>query len=136
MYDMVIWPAMTYETIAWHQPQGQDGLNQRLNVALAPFQNQCLQIITGAYQAAPASILEVETHVPPLNLYLDFMVARTTQHLEDSGMAAKIEKACQEVCCYLQTHDQNQQRYFTEYIHPWPLLSGWQSEWTQDGQTA
>ena len=40
---------MTYGAIAWHQPQGQDGLNQGLNEALAPFQNQCLQVITGAY---------------------------------------------------------------------------------------
>ena len=42
VYSMVIWPAMTYEAIAWHQPQGQDGLNWRLNETLALFQNQCL----------------------------------------------------------------------------------------------
>lgn len=27
MYSMVIQPAMIYGAIAWHQPQGQDGLN-------------------------------------------------------------------------------------------------------------
>ena len=127
---------MTYGVIAWHQPQGQEGLNQGLNGALAPLQNQCLQVMTGAYQATPASTLEAEAHIPPLNLYLDSMVARATQCLEDSGMAAKIERACQEVRCYLQTRGQNQWRYFTEYIHPQPLRWGWQSEWTQDGQTA
>ena len=42
VYDMVIQPAMIYETIAWHQPQSQNELNQRLDGALAPFQNQCL----------------------------------------------------------------------------------------------
>ena len=37
VYGMVIQPAMTYGAIAWHQPRGQDGLNQGLNGALAPF---------------------------------------------------------------------------------------------------
>ena len=63
------------------------------------------------------------------------MMARATQCLEDSEMAAKIERACQEVCCYLQMHGQNQQRYFTEYIHPQPLPWGWQTEWIQNDQT-
>ena len=49
VYDMVIQPAMAYEAIAWHQPQGQNGLNQGLDGALAPFQNQCLWVMTGAY---------------------------------------------------------------------------------------
>ena len=68
--------------------------------------------MTEAYQATPASTLEAEAHVPLLNLYLDSMVIWATQHLEDS------ERACQEVHHYLQTHGQNQQRHFTEYIHP------------------
>ena len=136
VYGMVIRSAMIYGAIAWHQPQGQEGLNQGLNGALAPLQNQCLQVMTGAYQAAPESTLEVEAHVPLLNLYLDSMVARATQCLEDSGMAAKIEWACQGAHHYLWTRGQNQRRYFTKYIHPQPLPQGWQSEWTQDGQTA
>ena len=51
-------------------------------------------------------------------------------------MTVKIEWACQEVHCYLWMRGQNQQRYFTKYIHPQPLPQGWQSEWIQDGQTA
>ena len=97
MYSMIIQSAMIYGVITWHQSQSQDGLNQGLNGALAPFQNQCLQIITEAYQAAPASTLEAKAHVSPLNLYLDSMMARAIQCLEDSEMAAKIEQACQEV---------------------------------------
>ena len=56
-----------------------------------------LQVITRAYQAAPTSTLDAEAHVPPLNLYMDPMVAWATQCLENSGTAAKIERACQEV---------------------------------------
>ena len=97
VYGMIIQPAMIYGAIAWHQPQGQDELNQGLNGALAPFQNQCLQVITGAYQATPASTLEMEAHVPLLNLYLDSMMAWATQRLQDSEMAAKIKQACQKV---------------------------------------
>ena len=57
VYGMVIRPAMTHGAIAWHQPQSQDGLNRGLNGALAPFQNRCLRVITGAYRATPASTL-------------------------------------------------------------------------------
>lgn len=94
VYSMVIRPAMTYGALAWHQPRGNRGLNQGLSGALAPFQNQCLRVMTGAYRATPVSTLEAEAYVPPLNLYLDSMVARATQRLEDSGMAVKIEGAC------------------------------------------
>ena len=116
---------MTYGAIAWHQPRGQDGLNRGIVGSLAPFQNQCLRVITGAYQAAPISTLEAEAYVPPLNLYLDSLVARATQRLEDSGMAAKIEGACREVRRHLRAHGQNQRRHFTQYIHPEPLPQGW-----------
>ena len=136
VYSMVIRPAMTYGAIAWHQPQGRAGLNRGPSGALAPFQNQCLRVVTGAYRAAPVSTLEAEAYVPPLNLYLDSLVARTTQRLEDSGMAAKIEGACREVRHYLRAHGQNRRRRFTEYIHPQPMPWGWHSEWTWRGQTA
>ena len=136
VYGMVIRPAMTYGAIAWHQPQGITGLHQGLNRTLAPYQNHCLRVITGAYQATPASTLEAETYIPPLNLHLDSLVARTTQCLEDSGMAAKIEGACQAVRRNLRAHGQNQRRPYTQYIHPHPLPRGWQSQWTQDSHPA
>ena len=37
LYDMVIWLAMTYGAITWHQPWCQNGLNQGLNEVLAPI---------------------------------------------------------------------------------------------------
>ena len=64
------------------------------------------------------------------------MVARATQCLEDSGMTAKIKRACQEIHHYLQTRGQNQRKHLSEYIHPKPLPWGWQSGWIQGGQTA
>ena len=136
MYSMVIQPVITYGALAWHQSQSHHDLNQSSTGALAPFQNQCLCVIMRAYQAALISTLEAEIYVPSLNLHLDFLMAWATQCLEDSGMAAKIEEACQEVCCYLWAHSQNQQRHFTQYIHPQPLPQGQQLEWTQDSQTA
>ena len=135
MYDMVIWPVMIYGAIAWHQSWGQNKLNQRLDEALASFQNQCLWIMTEAYQATPASILETEAHVPLLNLYLDFMMAQTIQCLENSEMAVKIERACQEIHHYLQTCDQNQWKHLSEYIHPKSLPKRWQTGWIQNDQT-
>ena len=136
VYGMVIRPAMTYGALAWHQPRGLAGINQGPNRTLAPYQNRCLRVITGAYRATPASTLEAEAYVPPLNLYLDSLVARATQRLEDSGMAAKIEGACQAARRNLRAHGQNQRRPCTQYIHPQPLPRGWQSQWTQDGHPA
>lgn len=136
VYSMVIRPAMTYGAIAWHQPRGQEGFNWGPSGTLATFQNKCLRVVTGAYRAAPVSTLEAEAYVPPLNLYLDSQVARATQRLEDSGMAAKMEGACREVRHYLRAHGQNRRRRFTEYIHPQPMPWGWQSQWTRRGQTA
>ena len=65
-------------------------------IALAPYQNKCLRVITGAYRA-PATTLEAEAYIPPLNLHLDSLVARANQRLENSGMGAKIEKSCKEI---------------------------------------
>ena len=136
MYSMIIQPVMIYKIIAWHQSQSQNELNWELNKTLVSFQNQCLWVITEAYWAAPASILKTEIYVSSLNLYLDFMIAWAIQHLEDSKTTAKIEQACHEICWYLQIHDQNQWRFFTEYIHLQPLAWGWQSGWIQNDQTA
>ena len=136
VYSMIIRPAMTYGALAWHQHRGHQCLTQGPAEALAPFPNQCLRVTIGAYRTAPISTLEAEAYVPPLNLYLDSLVARATQRLEDSGMAAKIEGACREVRRYLRAHGQNQRRRFTQYIHPQPLPQGWQLEWTQSSQAA
>lgn len=65
--------------------------------------------------------LDAEAYVRPLNFYLDSLVARATQRLEDGGMATRIEGACWENRRYLQAHGQNKQRHFTQYIHPQPL---------------
>ena len=51
-------------------------------------------------------------------------------------MTAKIEGACQEARRFLRMRGQNRRRPFTEHIHPQLLPRGWQSEWTQGGQTA
>lgn len=126
VYGTVVQPAMTYRALAWHQPQGQGSPTGGPVAALAPYQNKCLQVITGAYHAAPATTLEAEAYLLPLNLHLNSLVARAAQHLEDSGMAAKIESSCKEVRRYLRTHGQNWRQSFTEFIHPKPLPRGWQ----------
>jgi hypothetical protein len=46
------------------------------------MQGQCLRVITGAYKATATEALEIETHVPPLDLYAEEMVARTTARLK------------------------------------------------------
>ena len=85
---------MTYGALAWNQPYGLYGLGRDLAGRMPLLQNQCLQVITGAHRVTPVSTLEVETYIPPLNLYLGPLVARATQRLGNSGIAGKIEGAC------------------------------------------
>jgi len=44
-------------------------------VKLAKIQNKCLRAIAGAYKATPTSVLETETFIPPLDLYLNERLA-------------------------------------------------------------
>ena len=52
-----------------------------------------LRTVAGAYKATPTRILEVETCIPPLNIYLDSRVAAFRQRLRISGTGRVIERA-------------------------------------------
>ena len=42
---------------------------------LAKIQNKCLQVLAGAYRATPTTVLETETSIPSLDLYLNNRLA-------------------------------------------------------------
>ncbi len=58
----------------------------------------------GAYKATPIRMLETESYVPPLDLWLNGQVARFQAWLERLGIAQKIREACSTIrtrilCC-------------------------------------
>src|SRR6266511_5469802 len=87
---------MTYGAGIWHIPS----LENRMRPAgaarhLSKYQNKCLRTVAGAYKATPTRILEVETCIPPLNIYLDSRVAAFRQRLRILGIGRVIERACE-----------------------------------------
>jgi hypothetical protein len=61
---------------------------------LVGIQDKCLRVVAGAYRATPIRSLEVETHVPPIDLYLDSRLAAFQNRLANPSVGQLIEKTC------------------------------------------
>ena len=61
---------------------------------LQPIQNKCLRVVAGAYKATPIRALEIETYIPPLDLYLDGRLAAFRDQLANSQVGQSIQEAC------------------------------------------
>jgi hypothetical protein len=100
IYSMVIRPALTYGSAVWHPPQSGLLIDEGMRPSKSPaaklrtIQNKCLRVIAGAYKATPIAVLETETFVPPLNLYLDAKLAQFRLRHKESGMEELVKNAC------------------------------------------
>jgi hypothetical protein len=65
-----------------------------LAARLQKQQNQGLHTVLGVYRVTPARMLETESYVPPLDLWLNGQVARVQARLERSGIAQEIRDVC------------------------------------------
>ena len=75
VYTAVIQLAMTYRASIWHtlsEPKKRKSAGPIAKLIM--LQNRCLRSITGAYKATNIRVLEAETGVIPLDLYLDQIV--------------------------------------------------------------
>lgn len=92
VYNMVIRPAVSYGSLAWHQPRTRHGARTLEGPVrkLAPKQNECLRRVAVAYRATPVSTLETETFTEPLDLHIDRKVARAAQRIEESDLGRQI----------------------------------------------
>jgi hypothetical protein len=79
IYNAIIRPAIAYRAAIWYTPTPTEGPKSSKPagpaVKLAKIQNKCLRVIAGAYKATPTSVLETETSIPPLDLYLNKRLA-------------------------------------------------------------
>jgi hypothetical protein len=95
VYSAVVRPSLAYGAAVWHFPtKGPNGKAQGMAAKLAGIQNKCLRIVAGAYRATPIQTLEVETHIPPIDLYFDSQLAAFQNRLASSDVGQLIEKAC------------------------------------------
>jgi hypothetical protein len=87
VYSAVVRPTLAYRAAIWRSPaKGLDGKAQGIATKPEGIQNKYLRVVAGAYRATPIRTLEVETHVPPIDLYLDSRLAAFQNRLASSGV--------------------------------------------------
>ena len=86
LYTKVVRSTIAYGASAYHQPTPVGDKPHGLAVRLEKEQNGCLQVVAGAYKATPVRNLEVETLLPPLDLYLNKRLAEFEGRLAQSGL--------------------------------------------------
>jgi len=74
-YICGIRPILTYGSAVWWK-----GSRTHVNT-LAPVQNRALRLITGGFRTSPTNALEVESSVPPIDLFLDYLRTRAATRI-------------------------------------------------------
>jgi hypothetical protein len=74
VYQVVVRSALLYRAAIWHQPTN-TSKPKGLAAKLTKLQNQGLHIVLGAFKATPIRQLEIESYVPPLDLWLNERIA-------------------------------------------------------------
>jgi ribonuclease HI len=93
VYATVVRPSLTFGCNTWYTPKGLPGHRKGLVNKLQSIQGKCLRIAAGAYRATATEALEVETFTPPIDLYMETQVARTTLRLRSCKSRAVEEHA-------------------------------------------
>ena len=76
IYTSIVRPMLTYGASSWHTPtRGTNKAPKGIAGKLSNIQNKCLRTVAGAFRATPTYSLEVETFVPPIDLYLNSRIA-------------------------------------------------------------
>src|SRR5437667_11655526 len=86
LYTKVVRSTIAYRALVYHQPTLIGGKPYGLAVRLEKEQNGCLQVVVGAYKATLVRNLEVETLMPPLDLYLNKRLAEFENWLAQWGL--------------------------------------------------
>ena len=88
LYTAVTVPRMLYGLVAWYKPvrPHPDNPHRRLGSVgiankLGKVQRLASKIITGAFRTTPSTVLEYHAGLPPIHLYLNYAVHRSTLRL-------------------------------------------------------
>jgi hypothetical protein len=80
-YCTTVRPAITFGCNAWYTPAGAKGYRKGIAAKLQSIQGKCLRTVAGAYKATSTEALEIETYIPPLDLFTEENVTRTSTKL-------------------------------------------------------
>lgn len=95
LYSTIVRPALTYGSSIWAETGTTGNIPERIVNPLKSIQRRCLLSITGAYKSTSARVLQHETSILPMEIYLK---NRRVQHAgltRDSAVQGTIEKTCQ-----------------------------------------
>jgi hypothetical protein len=108
IYNAVVRPAWMYGAKVWCHPaalhHGRKGTIKKLQT----IQNNCLRRISGAYRATPQDILELETGIPPVDIYLETRLLSQCEKYAASPGAKIVAAACHKIRNRLQNRTQNE----------------------------
>ncbi|KAI0994032.1 hypothetical protein K3495_g14152 [Podosphaera aphanis] len=94
LYNTIVRPALTYGSPVWAETGTTGEIPQRIVKPLQSIQRKYLQTITGAYKSTSTRVLEQETSILPMGIYLK---NRRVQHAgltRNSPVQGTIEKTC------------------------------------------
>lgn len=97
VYSAVVRPAMSYGSAVWHSLPEHNNLPKIATSKVSVIQNKCLGVVLGAYKATPIQVLEAETYVPPMSLYLKHLQIKARYRLRVSEQSKFIAKSCKKI---------------------------------------
>jgi hypothetical protein len=97
VYKTIVRPALTYGASLWQIPEGVLGHRKGTNQRLQAIQGRCLRTITGAYKVTSIEALEIETALPPLDLYTQLAAAKIIIRIRTTKAAKGIKRICDRI---------------------------------------
>jgi exonuclease III len=94
IYTSVVRPAIAFGASIWYTPQGIATARKTIDRKLETLQNKSLRTVLGAYKAVNKRILEKETAIPPISIFLAAQTANATKRYLTGAAAETIRKAC------------------------------------------
>ena len=135
IYTAAIRSALAHGAPAWHRTEKtRSGKASGLATELSKIQNQCLPGVTGAFRAVATRRLETEAYVPPLDLWLDSLVARFQEKLNNSPIGQLIQDSC--VAIQRKLRQRRKRRPSAIRKTPGQERTDWAKKWKGTGRTS
>lgn len=135
IYTKVIRSALAYGASTYHTPTS-NGNPTTITRGLRAAQTDCLRVVAGAYKATPIRHLETETHVPPIDIYLNKRLAEFEARLEATGKAQLIRNACARVKANIRKGPGRPRKQRRDEPNSGRAKAAWAQQWVGQSSTA
>lgn len=97
LYNTIVRPALTYGSPIWAMTGAGNKIPERIIKPLRTIQRQCLLNITGAYKSTSTRVLEHETSILPMEIYLKHRRVQYAGLTHNLPVQKTIEKSCRKI---------------------------------------